>query len=134
MRKPKINSDGRTITVRVPISIRKRGGRKVVLAPSGAPYNAALMCRKPDNAMIKAVARGFRWREMLERGTYGTITELAHEERIDHSYIGRILRLTLLAPDIIEAIVTGRQPGATTLAMLMQALPMDWEKQRVTFG
>src|SRR4051812_9082611 len=109
MRQPNINSDGRTITVRVPIAIRKRGGRKVVLAPDGASGDIRkLFCQQPDNAMIKALARAFRWREMLERGTHATITELAQAEHIDHGYVGRILRLTLLAPDIVEAVVSGR--------------------------
>jgi hypothetical protein len=133
MRKPKISSDGRTITVRVPIAIRKRGGRKVVLAPDGSPGSAALLCRAPDNAMIKAVARGFRWREMLETGMYGTLTELARAERIDHSYVGRIVRLTLLAPDIVEAILDGRQSETMTVATLSHAFPLFWEVQRRTF-
>jgi hypothetical protein len=133
MPKPKTKSDGRTITVRVPISIRKRGGRKVVLAPSGEAHSATLMCRGADNAMIKALARAFRWREMLETGTYATITEMAHAEHIDHGYLGRILRLSLLAPDLVEAIVAGRQPEALTLGTLMHPRPADWEKQRSTF-
>jgi hypothetical protein len=128
--KRRVNSDGRTITVRVPIAIRKRGGRKVVLAPIGAPASAVLNCEGPDNAMIKAVARAFRWREMLETGAHTTITDLAQAERNDHSYVGRILRLTLLAPDIIEAIVSGWQPGTMTLAVLMQSFPMHWEEQQ----
>jgi hypothetical protein len=72
-----------------------------VLAPDGAAgVTRRLFCQQPDNAMIKAVARAIRWREMLEQGTHATITELAQFERIDHSYVGPILRLTLLAPDI----------------------------------
>src|SRR4051812_26608388 len=122
MTKPKINSDGRTITVRVPITIRKRGGRKVVLTPKGD--HAVLRLLRPDNAMIKAVARAFRWREMLEQRTHATITDLAQAEGIDHSYVGRILRLTLLAPEIVEVIMSGRQPETMTLAALSQAFPI----------
>ena len=88
MSKPKIKNDGRTITVRVPIAIRKRGRRKVVLAPSGEPHSPILVRRGADNAMIKALARAFRWRDMLEEGTYATITEVARAERIDHGYMG----------------------------------------------
>jgi hypothetical protein len=133
---PKLNlhSDGRTITVRVPIAIRKRGGRKFVLSPSGNPGTAALVCDRPDNAMIKAIARAFRWREMLEQGTHATITDLARVERIDHSYVGRVLRLTLLAPDIVEAIVMGRQSATMTLAALSQPFPLEWRKQRAVLG
>ena len=65
MAKPKVSSDGRTITVRVPISIRKRGGRRLVLSPDGANVTAAPIRRRIDNAMVKAIARAFRWREML---------------------------------------------------------------------
>jgi hypothetical protein len=129
--KPKLNSDRRTITVRVPIAIRKRGGRKVVLTPSGDC--ATLTPQLPDNAMIKAVARAFRWREMLELGTHTTITELAAAERIDHSYVGRVLRLTLLAPDIVESILNGRQSETVTIAALSRAFPLFWEEQRRTF-
>jgi hypothetical protein len=107
----KIKSDGRTITVRVPISIRKRGGRKVVLAPDGTVGDARkLFCQQVDSAMVKALARAFRWRELLEAGKYTTIREMAAAERINHSYIARVLRLSLLAPDIIESIIDGRQP------------------------
>ena len=81
MAKPKIKSDGRTITVRVPISIRKRGGRKLVLAPDGTVGDTRkLFCQQVDNAMVKAIARAFRWREMLESGTYATIKEIAGRE------------------------------------------------------
>ena len=131
MAKPKIKSDGRTITVRVPISIRKRGGRKVVLAPDGMEHDpSALCCQQVDNAMVKALARAFRWRELLEKGSYATIVEIAADEQINESYVSRLLRLTLLAPDIIETIIDGRQSPTTTLATLMCRLPVRWDKQR----
>jgi hypothetical protein len=133
MAKPKIKSDGRTITVRVPIAIRKRGGRKVVLSPSGASGSVALVGRGPDNAMMKALARAFRWREMLEAGTHATITDLARAERIDHSYVGRILRLTLLAPDIVETILNGQHSEALRIETLSHAFPICWNVQRKTF-
>jgi len=109
--KPKVMDDGQIVTVRVPISIRKRGGRKLVLAPNGDEVTAAPVTRRFDNAMVKAIARAFRWREMLENGTHATIAEIADTEKINESYVGRVLRLTLLAPDIVEAIVNGRQPA-----------------------
>lgn len=128
---PKIKSDGRTITVRVPISIRKRGGRKVVLAPDGSSVDASpRFCQQVDNATVKAIARAFRWREMLENGSYATIAEIASAERINGSYVARILRLTLLAPDITDAILEGRQPAAATLALLMRPFPVRWAEQR----
>ena len=115
------------VRVRVPFAIRKRGGRKLVLVPA-AP---TLVPDRPrvDNAMIKALARAFRWRKLLETGVYGTIEELAAAEKINSSYVSRILRLTLLAPDIVETILEGRQPVEMTLAALMRPLPRLWQEQ-----
>jgi hypothetical protein len=123
--------DGRILTVRVAISIRRRGGRKLVLSSDGANITTTAVCRHIDNAMVKAVARAFRWREMLENGTHATIAEIAAAEKINESYVGRVLRLTLLAPDIVEAILGGRQPAEMTLATLMRQFSVIWEQQRV---
>ena len=123
-------SDGRTVTVRIPISIRKRGGRKLVLAPDGTIDTGAVICRRIDNAMVKAIARAFRWREMLENGTHATIAEIAAAEKINESYVGRVLRLTLLAPDIVEAILGGRQPAGLQLEDLLRRFPVLWAEQR----
>ena len=80
--------------------------------------------------MIKAIARAFRWREMLENAAHATIAEIATAEKINETYVGRVLRLTLLAPDIVEAILGGRQPTEMTLATLMKPFPALWEAQR----
>jgi len=82
--------------------------------------------------MIKAVARAFRWREMLENGRYATVVEIAAEEQINESYVSRLLRLTLLAPDIVEAILDGKQPPGMTLATLMRRVPITWREQQAT--
>lgn len=134
MAKPKLSDDGRTVTVRVPISIRKRGGRRLVLAPDGTDITAAPVARHIDNAMIKAIARAFRWREMLENGTYATIAEIADAEKINESYVGRVLRLTLLAPDIVEAILAGRQRGGMSQVNLMRPFPVSWREQDPYFA
>jgi hypothetical protein len=128
--KPKVVDDGRTVTVRVPISIRRRGGRKLVLAPDGVEVTAAPVTRHVDNAMVKAIARGFRWREMLEDGEYATIREVADAEKINETYVGRLLRLTLLAPDIVEAILGGQQPAGLQLEDLLRRFPVGWREQR----
>ncbi len=127
---PKVVDDGQTVTVRVPISIRSRGGRKLVLAPDGSSVTPAPVRRRVDNTIVKAVARAFRWREMLENGTHATVAEIAATEKINESYVGRVLRLTLLAPDIVESILNGRQTATMTLPALMQPLPIDWQQQR----
>lgn len=133
MVKPKLSDDGRTVTVRVPISIRRRGGRKLVLAPDGADITQVPTRRHIDNAMVKAVARAFRWRDMLENGTCATISEIAAAETINESYVGRVLRLTLLAPEIVEAILGGRQPAEMTLSVLMRQFSMKWHQQPNNF-
>ena len=118
-----------TITVRVPMTFRKRGGRKQVIAPDGHPSWAPPRARI-DNTMIKALARAFRWRRLLEAGRFGTIKEIAAAEKINESYVSRVLRLTLLAPEIVEMILNGRQPTEMTLLMLMGPFPAEWERQR----
>jgi hypothetical protein len=94
----------------VPISVKRRGGRKIVLAPDGAEVTPTPVTRHIDSAMVKAIARAFRWREMLENGTHATIVEISAAESINESYVGRVLRLTLLTPDIVEAVLNGQQP------------------------
>jgi hypothetical protein len=128
--KPKVIDDGRSVIVRVPISIRRRGGRKLVLAPDGAKPAGAPVHRRVDNAMVRAIARAFRWREMLEGGQYATIRDIAKAETVSESYVGRVLRLTLLAPNIVEAIMGGRQPAEMTLTIMMQPFPSEWHNQR----
>jgi hypothetical protein len=131
--RPKVLDDGRSVTVRVPISIRRRGGRKLVLTPDGTNVTALPLHRHIDSTMVKAIARAFRWRELLENGTYATIAEIAAAEKINDSYVGRVLRLTLLAPDIIEAILNGRQPVSLPLDVLMRRFSLDWQEQRSAF-
>jgi hypothetical protein len=117
---------GEVLTVRVPLAIRKRGGRKLLVAPGGAPEPARAQI---DNVLVKALARAHRWKRMLESGEYGSLTELSEAERINRSYLGRVLRLTLLAPDIVEAILDGRQGKEVTLPALMEPFRTEWENQ-----
>jgi hypothetical protein len=133
MTEPNLIGEGRTVTVQVPILIHRRGGRKVVLAPDGTNVPTLPVCRHIDSAMVKAIARAFRWRKMLENGTYSTIAEIAAAEKINESYVGRVLRLTLLAPDIVETILTGRQPEGLRLDGLIKPFPVEWRAQREAF-
>ena len=123
-----LDRDGRTLTVRVPLKIRRHGGRKMIIAPEGATPWAPPRARI-DNTMVKAIARAFRWRHLLEEGQYGSVAELAEAEKINKSYVSRVLRLSLLAPPIIEAILNGRQPPTLELPALLEPLPGDWETQ-----
>jgi len=114
-----------TVTLHVPFRIVKRGGRKEMQLPPGAS-----LPRTADNALVKALARAFRWKRMLEAGELTTISELARHEGIAVSYLTRVLRLTLLAPDIVESILDGRQGPDVTLARLREPFPVEWEGQR----
>ncbi len=113
-----------TITVHVPFRVAKRGGRKEMLLPEGAAPP-----RQPDNALVKALARAFRWKRMLDSGQFATIGDLAAHEKISHSYMTRVLRLTLLAPGIVEAILDERQGPEMTMARLLNPFPAEWTEQ-----
>jgi hypothetical protein len=113
-----------TVTLRVPFHIVKRGGRKEIQLPDGASSP-----RTTDNTLIKALARAFRWKRMLECGEFATIAELAQRERIASSYMTRVLRLTLLAPAVIETIVDRRHGPAVRLARVLEPFPVEWERQ-----
>ena len=117
------------LTVHIPLTVRRRGGRKVVIAPDGteAPVIAAA---RIDSTLVKALARAFRWRRMLESGVVSTVGEIAMREKINKSYVSRVLRLTLLAPEIVEAILDGRQAAEMTLRGLMGPFPVEWGEQR----
>ena len=110
-----------TVTLHVPFRVVKRGGRKEMQLPEGATQP-----RRPDSALVKALARAFRWKRMLESGEFATIAELAEREGIAPSYMTRVLRLTLLAPDIVEAILDGKQGPEVTLARMMEPFPANW--------
>src|SRR3954454_6742511 len=118
-----------TFTVHVPMTFRRRGGRKLIVAPDGAAMPAIAPRIQIDNALVKALARAFRWQQLLDRGTYSTIKEIATKEKIDPSYVGDVLRLNLLAPDIIEMILDGRQPPTLQLEKLRTSMPAGWSDQ-----
>ena len=114
-----------TVTIHVPFRVVKRGGRKEMQLPEGAA-----LPRRTDNTVVKALARAFRWKRMLESGEFGTIAELAEREGIAPSYMTRVLRLTLLAPDIVQSILDGRQGPEVTLALVLEPVPAAWNEQR----
>jgi len=127
-----LSNDDRTLTVRVPFALRQRGGRKLVMGPEGTvwqPHHQQI-----DSALIKALARAFRWRKLLESSVYNAVTDIAASENINASYVSRILRLTLLAPDIVEDILDGRQSSGLQIDKLLKPLPVEWRQQRLLVG
>lgn len=115
-----------SINIHVPFRIVKRGGRKEMVLPEGAQTR-----RQADDSLIKALARAFRWKRILESGQFATIADLAKCEGIAAPYLTRVFRLAFLAPDVIEAILEGRQPTDVTLQSLRGQFPDEWACQRV---
>jgi hypothetical protein len=90
--------------------------------------------RRTDNTLVKALARAFRWKRMLESGDFSSISELAEREGIAFTYMARLMRLSLLSPDIVDAIMDGRQPASVTLANMMEPFPLNWQEQRALWS
>jgi hypothetical protein len=134
------------IVVHVPLTIRRRGGRKLVISPAGAaqeepgsgslqdagvarPGSAGSTSNAVEEKLLQTLVRAFRWKQKLEHGAYATISDLAAAERLDTSLVSRTLRLTLLAPDLVEAILDGRQPDAARRQALLHKMPEEWCRQ-----
>lgn len=125
------NHDG-TITVHIPITFKKHGGRKYIISPHTLPEE--YQPPKESDSIMKAVAQAFLWKGMIERGEVISVADLAIKLNMNESYTGRVLRLTLLAPDIIDAILAGRQPKHLTLRDFLKPVPHDWNEQRALYG
>ena len=121
-----------SITVHVPLNIQRRGGRKVVIAPDGSVLPQARPSLVPptaDPVLVKALAKAFRWKRMIDDGRYASVRELADGEGVKPSYAAGILRLTLLAPAAVEAILDGRRTQGLTLDLLLKSFPLFWTEQ-----
>lgn len=120
------------LTVQVPLSTRHRPGRKTVVTPVGKASvgtPAPTIPTRADPALVKAIARAFRFQRMLDEGQYASITEMAEAEKLDRGCMGRLLQLTLLAPNIIEAMLDGRQGNRSDLPSLLKPLALSWMQQ-----
>ncbi|MFL5333897.1 MAG: hypothetical protein ACJ8H8_12145 [Geminicoccaceae bacterium] len=116
-----------SITVRVPLSVRRRPGRRTIVTPDGQAHAPTRV--RSDPALVKALARAFRWQRMLDDGRYGSVSEMAAAEKIERGYLGRILRVALLAPDLVEAVLDGRQAVEVSLPRLLDGMPVVWSHQ-----
>jgi hypothetical protein len=121
--------DGTTLVVRIPMRFQRRGGRKRIVAPDGTAIVPASK-PQPNSTLVKALARAWRWQRMLDAGVYNSVSDIGDAENISKSYVSRILRLALLAPDIIEAILAGKADQSLMLEQLERPLPAVWEEQR----
>jgi hypothetical protein len=122
-----------SVTVVVPMTVRRRGGRKQIIGPDGVPLQVGgdgVEETRGDPVLVKALARAFRWRRLLEEGQYGSIRELAKAEGVDRNYVGRLLNLTLLAPEVVEAVLEGTLASEADLPSLHQLCSVIWSGQR----
>lgn len=113
---------------RLPLAIRHRPGRKTVVTPT--TDGVAPVTTRADPALVKALARAFRYQRMLDEGRYASISEMAAAERIERGYLGTLLRLTLLAPDLVVAILDGRASCSIGLPAMLKPMPQVWRNQR----
>lgn len=114
------------------MSFRCHGGKTVMVLPDGARA-VRQRAGTVDNTMIKVLARGFRYQRLLTSGSYATIDELAAAEKINPSYVSRVLRLAFLSPRVVEAILDGKQPADLTMKGILKPFPMEWREQEAIF-
>lgn len=129
-----------SVTVRVPLTIRRRGGRKMIISPDGVAMTAGrgtladIAVTRGDPALVKALARAFRWKRMLDNGHHASIRELAKAENVNRAYVARLLNLTLLAPVLVEAVLDGHQPEGLTLSAVVEDVPPIWADQTAAWS
>jgi hypothetical protein len=125
--------DGNTLVVRIPMRFQRRGGRKRIVAPDGSELapSSGPGC---DGTLVKALARAWRWQRMLDESVYTSVSDIGAAENISKSYVSRILRLALLAPDIVDTILAGRTDQGMILEQLERPLPACWVEQQQELG
>lgn len=125
-----------TLHIRIPMKFSRRSSRKMIVGPNGENMDA-MADTQEDNAdytFISALGKAFSWQRMLDDGKYETPKELAKKENVEVTHMYRVMRLTLLAPDIIEAVLNGTQPRTLTLQNVVRGFPVSWQEQRKVFG
>jgi hypothetical protein len=121
-----------TMTIRIPMRLQRRGGRKLIMTPEGSA--APTPNPRRDQTLIKALVRAHRWRRRIESGQAKSITDLAEQEGVTVAYVCRLLPLTCLAPDIVEAVLDGRQPRGLRLAEVLGNGPLAWGRAAIELG
>ena len=135
-RRHPLEGGGVRITTFVPFHFKKRGIKKVIVAPEGvsqpiAVTDTPVLTPEQDRPLLKALGRGIYWQQLIDNGTVASGTEIAERECIHRSTVNDLLRLALLAPDIIQAAYEGRLPRAVSLEAILRAkVPLDWNEQR----
>ena len=130
-----IQDNGQSVQIRIPMKLKRRNGRKVVILPDGAIYEDDAPRPQCNHSLAATIARAYHWDSLIASGRYSSVTDLAVALRLDRSFVARMLRLTLLAPDIVEAILSGDEPSGLTYKDLSWGkFPALWSEQRKRFG
>jgi len=121
------------INIHIPFAVKRRGGRKLILSPDG---DNPVFEAKPrqDNSLLKVLVRAYKWRERYDDGKYKSLDALAEKLDVNKSYLARVMRVNLLAPDIKESILNGTQPRTMTVTDVLKPFPESWQEQRGWFG
>src|SRR5574337_1318612 len=115
----------------IPLKIRKRGASKVVVRPDGQMDVPGKIVTQLDQPLLVALTRAFYWQQLLDDGVVGSGSEIAQREGLHHSTVNELLRLTLLEPAIIQAILAGQQPRCMSLLWFQRnPPPTDWVGQQ----
>ena len=129
-----LSADGAILHIHIPMKLRRRGGKKVIITPDGVTMEPGSERSVTEDPLVRALVKARRWQTMLESGEAATIRDLAEKEGIERSYLARILRLNTLAPAIVERVLTGNYPDSINLETLRTGIPLDWEEQMEKFG
>lgn len=119
------------LTIRIPVKLVRRGGRKLIFSPDGSA--PARIAPEPDDTIIAALLRAHVWNKTLKEGKAASATDLAKREGINGSYMARVMRLNLLAPDIKRDILDGNHPKGLRLIDMLKPFPLIWAEQRKWF-
>lgn len=124
-----LEDDGRIVCIEIPMRLRRNNSRKEILLPETAEVSAST-----PTSLQYALARAFRWQKMLDDGEVASISDLARSICVDKSFIAKQIRMTLLAPDIVRAILSHREPESLTMVRLLEPVPVLWAEQRKLYG
>ena len=125
------------LSIWMPVCFKRRSSRKMIIAPSGVGAllnNIDLKAQKPDQSFVAALVKAFQWQDLVDQGVYASPKELAEKENIEVTHVYRVMRLNMLAPDIIEAVLDGTQPRTLTLQNIVRGFPVSWKEQRALYG
>ena len=117
--------DNGNVLVTVPITLRFRSGRKRVFFSANDAIEV--------DPLVMNIARAFRWQKLIDSGVYRNANELAKAIGKDHAFVARTMRLTLLAPEIVHAILAGTLKRDIPIENFRKEMPIRWEDQKKLF-